>query len=1517
MKKIIKLFFIISLFIWITLSTFAETNNKTQIQKIDKNSSSFENDLFSGIWSYKYDFSFLEWQRWLTPSLSLNYNTARVDYLNDSWYGFNFWVESIFRSTKKWQDKLYNLDEYAINSSFSYNELIKTWTWVFAWVNNNDLSKYNFENDTWIVKDTKWNTYYFWENIDSKQVNTDNNKTFRWVLSKKIDIFWNEIRYSYIKANNNIYLSEINYGFINGQNPLYKVKIDYLDKSFSTSSYIYSFKLENYKLLSSLTLQTLVNWVYVDGKKYELTYIDQNTIFPKLTQIKEFFWTEVNNITSFEYYNSWIWINLLSKINNWKWLITTLEYKAASLYGNTTVPFLLKTLNKVTYEDITTELKYSITYDYYWWNFYFDPTNIYNRGYTWFNKVKILEDDWSYKYVYFHQSDTDKNNLTDTQNGEFEDHISKKWRIYREEGYDKDWKIYNTKITKWIKQDKWNNIYFIIPERVTNILWNKLWNHIDSGENFEYDNFWNVIKNIKYWEVSANIWSGDFSDIKEDKKISKFSYSNNENKNLFWFINSQEVYDFDNNLSYKKEILYDNLWIWEVNFWNPTSVKTYENQNEFVQEINEYDSKWLLVKQTNPKGYSTNYSYDQYWIYPISVTNAKWFVESYEYDYESGKPKKIVNINGLEKLYTYDKFWRLLSEKIKNSEWTYKVKDIFYDNLNIPNNIKQVLYYDKNQNDSQETKIYLNWFWNEIQTKKSYKDKFITTKFEYDNKWNKIYITYPTFENNSNYSVLNKQTEFGDKYEYDSQNRIIKISNKSWDITYDYNNLDFTITNQKWVNSNYKYDIFWNLIKVTEPWNLETKYSYNILWQLVKIVDSQNNERNIVYDLSWKRLEIEDLHKSNDTNFWKRKYEYDDNWNVIKYITMSNQNIIYNYDNLDRLVSETFWSNITNYNYDIWNNAKWLLTSYTKWDYSEGYYYDNFWNLSSETKDYWDDEYTYNYEYNLLWQKTSQIFPDNKQTNYIYENGILNWVNYDWTNLVKNVEYNPLLKITDLKYWNDAITKNIYDYEYWYRMTQKWLIFWENQYWLTKYTFDNLGNITNLKEEWNIPSFQKNINYTYDDLNRLLEAKYSDTEKYNYTFDSLWNIISNSELWNYNYIDNWRNNPHGVTNIWDINYDYDNNWNLNTYTNSWVITKSFNYNAKDELVSFSDNIWNTTNYKYNTSWIRVEKVASGSVDRYVNKDYEVEIIWDWTWTTIKTSKYIYFWNVKLATIENKDWTESIIYHHEDHLWGWNIDLSSTWWLLQVVDYLPFWQIKTKQNNSSYENKYLFTWKEQDQESDLQYFEARYYDNEIWRFESIDRVFWEVWGKDKKNKYERWDKVLYEPQKLNAYSYVTNNPLIYVDPSWEDGEALDNPYTAALSAWCAIWQVLAEGVIITIDKVYWEPKMNELLSSWWTGGDNWKKPKKDDENKKIDTNYWELEITKHAFQRMIERWVSLKKVKDVINKWETFNYIKDWKTLQWFYDKASQIFVWRWNNWITTVINKVTEKYISNLKATYP
>ncbi len=67
--------------------------------------------------------------------------------------------------------------------------------------------------------------------------------------------------------------------------------------------------------------------------------------------------------------------------------------------------------------------------------------------------------------------------------------------------------------------------------------------------------------------------------------------------------------------------------------------------------------------------------------------------------------------------------------------------------------------------------------------------------------------------------------------------------------------------------------------------------------------------------------------------------------------------------------------------------------------------------------------------------------------------------------------------------------------------------------------------------------------------------------------------------------------------------------------------------------------------------------------------------------------------------------------------------------------------------------YKFTGKERDSESGLDYFGARYYGSSMGRFQSPDPVIITP---------ER----LANPQELNLYAYVANNPLRFIDPTGE-------------------------------------------------------------------------------------------------------------------------------------------------------
>jgi RHS repeat-associated protein len=274
----------------------------------------------------------------------------------------------------------------------------------------------------------------------------------------------------------------------------------------------------------------------------------------------------------------------------------------------------------------------------------------------------------------------------------------------------------------------------------------------------------------------------------------------------------------------------------------------------------------------------------------------------------------------------------------------------------------------------------------------------------------------------------------------------------------------------------------------------------------------------------------------------------------------------------------------------------------------------------------------------------------------------------------------------------------------------------------------------------------------------------------------------------------------------------------------------------------------------------------------------------------------------------------------------------------------------------YKNKYLFANKQQDDETDLQYFEKRYYDNRIGRFTTEDPVFWEVGSTLRPAVY------FGDPQQWNSYSYTRNNPINLVDPTGEFADEGSDPVTTIIKVTVIsaiyIWKELIAPAIKVVseslsnisstsespDKTVPNNNKNAQSQAWqettgqwqtvpnseaqvWTaspppsGGGNGDKNGKDgkqsssaNSNSVVNTRFGNMNISDHAMTRMQERWITKNMIQSTVNKGEVFSYRMNWQTLQWFFDAANKVFVWKWDS-ITTVIKNVSRNYINNLKAT--
>lgn len=138
-----------------------------------------------------------------------------------------------------------------------------------------------------------------------------------------------------------------------------------------------------------------------------------------------------------------------------------------------------------------------------------------------------------------------------------------------------------------------------------------------------------------------------------------------------------------------------------------------------------------------------------------------------------------------------------------------------------------------------------------------------------------------------------------------------------------------------------------------------------------------------------------------------------------------------------------------------------------------------------------------------------------------------------------------------------------------------------------------------------------------------------------------------------------------------------------------------------------------------------------------------------------TSEYVFFSGKRTARIDLP--ANSVHYYLSDHLNSTSMVISSAGAIEEESDYTPF---GTQNPIIATGNHYKFTGKERDTESQLDYFGARYYSSALGRFISAD------WS-DESDPLPYAD--LSNPQTLNLYSYVTNNPETFTD---EDGHKMD-------------------------------------------------------------------------------------------------------------------------------------------------
>ena len=166
----------------------------------------------------------------------------------------------------------------------------------------------------------------------------------------------------------------------------------------------------------------------------------------------------------------------------------------------------------------------------------------------------------------------------------------------------------------------------------------------------------------------------------------------------------------------------------------------------------------------------------------------------------------------------------------------------------------------------------------------------------------------------------------------------------------------------------------------------------------------------------------------------------------------------------------------------------------------------------------------------------------------------------------------------------------------------------------------------------------------------------------------------------------------------------------------------------------------TTNYTYDGNGLRLQKATGSNSTIYLFSGAKVVAEYDnGAAVTAPTREYIYAGGQLLSTIDST----GTKYHLSGHL-SPHITTDASGNVIGTQAHYPFGE---KWYETGTVTKYKFTSYERDPETGNDYAIMRYHINRLGRFGSVDRHAGSI----------------FNPQSLNRYAYVLNNPVNLVDP----------------------------------------------------------------------------------------------------------------------------------------------------------
>ena len=659
------------------------------------------------------------------------------------------------------------------------------------------------------------------------------------------------------------------------------------------------------------------------------------------------------------------------------------------------------------------------------------------------------------------------------------------------------------------------------------------------------------------------------------------------------------------------------------------------------------------------------------------------------------------------------------------------------------------------------------------------------TRYTYDADGNRTGVTDAANATTaSEYDLLNRLVRVTDplgnanRYGYDANGNRTVITDtlgQATTFTYDVLNRVTAATDPLGETSTTAYDAVGNAIARTDARGNATHFEYDVLNRLVAVTDAAGSTVRYYYDSAGNRTAIVDakgsaaasaataassiavdsqagamqsiydaanrLAETVDPLGNRTRYAYDAAGNLVGKTDAVGQATAYEYDTLGRLVKAIYPDNTITYHYDAAGNRTHVIDiqGVTRYEYDA---------LNRVVRVTDPAGQKVGYAYDALGRRTQLTYPDGRAVTYAYDpRGRMATVT-DWDGNATGYTYNARGQLSRVVYPNGTSIEYAYDAAG--RLTDIVHRDAGGQILLPiHYDLDANGNRLAMTDNRGAES------YTYDDLDRLAQVAYADGETVSYTYDEAGNRLSMTSsvhggtTYEYNVADQLLRMTAPDSTVTDFAYDANGN----------MIRKGsveYLFDGANRLTQVIDGE-NWVAFTYDGDGHRLTKTANleGASGAGETTTYATDVVsaLPQVIAEVRGGQAIsYTYGLALNSIAEPGagWR----YYHADGLGSVRALSDAGGGAAAGYSYDVFGASRGQSGMTG--NALTYTGQQFDAETGLLYLRARYYDPVVGRFLSSDPVTTKFSG----------------TQVANRFSYVQNNPTMFVDPRGLEAEYAD-------------------------------------------------------------------------------------------------------------------------------------------------